>query len=100
FVHLAKHVKTLDSIGVFYPHSATVTVESGPMQARVANLSASLFTTLGIAPARGRAFEVAEDFAGREPVAIVRDAFWRPAMRAVPDPVGRTLRGGHQPVPV
>ena len=100
FVHLAKHVKTLDSIGVFYPHAATVTVESGPMQARVANLSASLFTTLGIAPARGRAFESAEDFAGREPVAIVSDAFWRREMGAVPDAVGRTLQVDHKPVTV
>ncbi|MCA1826347.1 MAG: ABC transporter permease, partial [Myxococcales bacterium] len=100
FLHLSKHATTLEAIGVFYPHSETVTSASGPRQARVVNLSASLFTTLGIAPARGRAFEPAEDFIGRGGVAIVSDAFWRRELDADPAAIGRTLQVAHKPVTV
>jgi hypothetical protein len=48
FFQLEKQATTLEAIGAFYPHSATVASPSGPRQARMANLSASLFATLGI----------------------------------------------------
>src|SRR5216683_343183 len=84
FFQLEKQARTVEAIGAFYPHSATVASASGPRQARMANLSASMFATLGIAPARGRAFEAAEDFAGGQQVVIVSDAFWRRELGADP----------------
>ncbi|HWE22846.1 MAG TPA: ABC transporter permease [Myxococcales bacterium] len=92
FFALERHAKTIEAIGVFYPHMATVPSASGPRQARVANVSASLFVTLGIAPARGRAFEPAEDLAGAPPVAIVSDAYWRNELGADPSVLGRSLQ--------
>jgi putative ABC transport system permease protein len=100
FFRLAKHATTVEAIGAFYPHAATVASASGPRQVRVANLSASLFATLGIAPVRGRTFEPAEDFAGGEPVAIVSDAFWRRELGADPGALGRALQVDHKPVVV
>jgi putative ABC transport system permease protein len=100
FFELQRRATTIAAIGVFYPHTATVPSASGPRQARVANLSASLFATLGIAPARGRAFEPAEDFAGGPPVAIVSDAYWRTELGADPSVLGRTLQVDHKPVVV
>jgi putative ABC transport system permease protein len=67
YLHLAQNAKTIEAIGVFAPGSATVASSSGAAQVRAVNLSASLFATLGIAPARGRAFDSAEDFAGTGP---------------------------------
>src|SRR5438477_9089436 len=93
---LQRRATTIEAIGAFYPHTATVPSASGPRQARVANLSASLFATLGIAPARGRAFEAAEDFAGGQPVAIVSDAYWRTELGGDPSVLGRTLQVDHQ----
>ena len=100
FLHLAKHVTTLEALGVYFPHRATLTTPSGPRLSRVASLSASLFTTLGISPSRGRAFEPAEDLAGRAPVAIVSDAFWRREFAADPAVLGRTLQLDRKPVTI
>src|SRR5216683_1883180 len=100
FFQLEKQARTVEAIGAFYPHSATVASASGPRQARMANLSASMFATLGIAPARGRAFEAAEDFAGGQQVVIVSDAFWRRELGADPGVLGRTLQVDHKPAVV
>jgi predicted permease len=96
FFQLEKQATTVEAIGAFYPHSATVASASGPRQARMANLSASMFATLGIAPARGRAFEAAEDFAGGQQVVIVSDGFWRRELGADPGVLGRTLQVDHK----
>jgi predicted permease len=100
FFELEKRATTVEAIGAFYPHAATVASASGPRQARVANLSASLFATLGMVPVRGRAFEPAEDLAGGVPVAIVSDAFWRQELGADPGALGRTLEVDHTLVTV
>ncbi|HEY2027794.1 MAG TPA: ADOP family duplicated permease [Myxococcales bacterium] len=100
FIYLAKNATTLEAIGVFYPHSATIAAGSGAKQTSVADLSSSMFTTLGVAPARGRAFEPAEDFAGREPVAVVSDAFWRRELGGDLGVVGRTIEVDHKAVTV
>lgn len=101
FLQLARHVTTIESLGVFYPHGSIVTSPSyGPRQVRVANLSASMFTTLGIVPSRGRPFSVDEDFAGHDPVAVVTDAYWRRELNGDPSAVGRTLQVGRKPVVV
>src|SRR6266478_1101151 len=100
FFELEKRATTVEAIGAFYPHSAIVASASGPRQARMANLSASLFATLGIVPVRGRAFEPAEDLAGGVPVAIVSDAFWRQELGADPGALGRTLEVDHTLVTV
>src|SRR2546429_4326729 len=73
FFELEKRATTVEAIGAFYPHSATVASPSGPRQARMANLSASIFATLGIAPARGRAFGAAAAFAGGHPGGVFRE---------------------------
>jgi predicted permease len=91
FFQLEKLATTVEAIGAFYPHRATFASASGPRQLRAANLSASIFATLGIVPARGRAFEPSEDLAGGVPVAIVTDAFWRRELGADSHVLGRTL---------
>src|SRR5216684_4341536 len=99
FFQLEKQARTVEAIGAFYPHSATVASASGPRQARMANLSASMFATLGIAPARG-SDEAAKDFAGGQQVVIVSDAFWRRELGADPGVLGRTLQVDHKPAVV
>lgn len=91
FLQLQRPTTTLDAFGAFYPHRATVMTPSGPRQAWVANVSASLFRTLGIQPVLGRAFDPTEDIAGAPPVVIVSDAFWRRELGADPAVLGRTL---------
>ena len=99
FLELQKHATTVEAIGVVFPQSATVALASGPRQVRVADVSASIFATLGIA-VRGRTFEQGEDWAGGQPVAIVSDAFWRRELGADPNALGRTMEVEHKPVVV
>src|SRR3954468_10465848 len=60
FFELEKHAKTVEAIGVLHPRQDTLASASGARTVRTAELSASLFATLGIAPVIGRAFEPAE----------------------------------------
>jgi len=98
FFELERRSATAEAIGAFYPHAATVALPSGARRAGVANVSASLFGTLGIVPVRGRAFEPREDFAGGQPVAIVSDGFWRRELGGDPGVLGRTLEVDHRVV--
>ncbi|MGH9846154.1 MAG: ABC transporter permease, partial [Blastocatellia bacterium] len=57
-------------------------------------VSANLFSTLGVAPARGRAFLPEEDRTGGAPVVIISHGLWQRRYGADPDLVGRTLSLG------
>jgi putative ABC transport system permease protein len=61
---------------------------------------ATIFETLGIQPALGRAFSAAEQQAGRDTVAVISDACWRRKFGADPAILGRALRIGGESVTV
>ena len=98
FFQLEKHAKTVEAIGALHSGKDTVASASGVRTVPTADLSASLFATLGVAPVIGRAFEPAEDLAGREYVVIVSDAFWRRDLGGDPAVLGRVLQVDHSPV--
>jgi predicted permease len=98
FFALERQARTIEAIGAYYPHVATVASPAGPRQERVANVSASLFATLGVAPALGRAFESSEDAAGGQRVAIVTDRYWRKELGGDAAVLGRTLQVDYEPV--
>src|SRR3954470_19463698 len=98
FFQLEKHAKTIEAIGVLHPDRDTVASASGVRTVPTAEFSASLFATLGIAPVIGRAFEPAQDLAGRETVVIVSDAFWRRELSRDPAVLGRVLQVDRRPV--
>jgi len=54
-------------------------------------ISAELFTTLGIVPLHGRAFQPNEDRPGATPVAIISYALWQHRFAGDPSAIGRTL---------
>src|SRR5438045_525250 len=95
---LERRAKTVEAIAALYPSWYTVASPAGVRTVRTASVSASIFATLGIFPSRGRAFEPAEDLAGREQVAIVSDAFWRRHLGADPAVLGRVIQIQHVPV--
>src|SRR5438105_3439275 len=100
FFQLEKHAKTVEAVGALHTSRDTVASASGVRTVPTADVSASLFATLGIAPVIGRAFEAAEDLAGREYVVIVSDAFWRRELRRDPAVLGHVLQVDHSPVVV
>lgn len=64
-------------------------VETRPLHA--SRVSASFFSTLGVHPALGRAFETSEEGPSPAPVVIVGHELWRGALGADPRAVGRTM---------
>ena len=63
-------------------------------------VSANFFRTLGIVPARGRAFSDGEDVPGQDRVVVVSDGFWRRRLGADPSAVGRAVRIDGEPLTV
>jgi putative ABC transport system permease protein len=92
FLYLQENAASAEAVGVFTGGSGTIATPLGVKQAPVGHLSASLFKTLGMAPAFGRAFEPAEDHAGNDAVAVVSDAFWRRELAADPGALGRVIQ--------
>ena len=65
-----------------------------PERLEVGYASADLFATLGIAPARGRAFTPEEDTPGNTQAVILSDGFWRRRLGGDPQAIGQTLTLG------
>ena len=72
--------------------SGKVLTGSGePLHLETAFADSAFFNTLGISPARGRAFLPSEDIHGNDAVAVLSDALWRRQFGADPAIVGKTI---------
>ena len=76
YVDYAAQATHFTSIGAYAARTFTVLGTGEAERVEGAFASASLFPTLGIAPARGRGFEPADDRAGAARVALISDALW------------------------
>ena len=90
------HATTVDR-AVFSTWANGVNVMAGgqAVHARQQRVSAGFFGVLGLAPLQGREFTTEEDTRGGPAAVIISDRFWRSALGADPNVVGRTvsLRG-------
>lgn len=66
--------------------------EGAPERVRGIRATPSLFTTLGVQPALGRAFGDAEAEIGRDKVVVLGNDLWRNRFNADPSVIGRNLR--------
>jgi putative ABC transport system permease protein len=83
------------NVGAYWYSSAasgkTLTGAGEPRHLETAFADSSFFTTLGVAPARGREFIAAEDVHGNDAVAVLSDHLWRADFNADAGIVGRTI---------
>ena len=63
-------------------------------------VSGEYFSTVGIAPARGRLLQPSDDRSGASPVVVLWYAFWTRRFGAAPDAIGKTIRLNDQPFQV
>ena len=63
-------------------------------------VSGEYFSTVGIAPARGRLLQPSDDRSGASPVVVLSYAFWTRRFGAAPDAIGKTIRLNDQPFQV
>jgi putative ABC transport system permease protein len=69
----------------------TISEPGEPEYVNGRQMSAELFSTLGISPVQGRAFRSDEDRAGAAPVAIISYGLWQRDFAGEPSTIGRSL---------
>lgn len=79
-------------ISIYREGTATIGEPGATEIEPVMQVSPDFFTTLGTAPALGRAFDEGETSYGTDGVAVLTDAFWKQRFNARPDIIGQSIR--------
>ena len=88
---LRPRVTTLDHLAAYASIDAPLTGRGEPLQLHALDVSPNFFTTLGVTPARGRAFLTGAAAPDDDRSAIVSDRLWRTSLRADPAIVGQSV---------
>ena len=89
---LASTVPSLAALAVYTGRSLTLNDGGEPERVSAQLVSANLFSTLGVAPGRGRSFDATEDQLSAPGVAAISDALWHRRFQADPAAIGRVIR--------
>jgi predicted permease len=86
-------LKSVD-VAVFHPAAFSVGPEGHGERIWGEMVSGNYFAVLGVQPEVGRLFQAAEvpDAAGKSPIAVVSNRYWRSHLGADPAVVGKTIR--------
>jgi putative ABC transport system permease protein len=88
---LRQRAATLDSLAAYSSTDGELTGRGEPMQVSALAVSPNFFATLGVTPARGRAFFTGASAPDDDQSAIVSDRLWRTVLKADPAIVGQTI---------
>src|SRR5687768_9204630 len=94
---LRTRVTVLDHLAAYAPIDAPLTGRGEPLQVPALNVSPNFFATLGVSPARGRAFLTGAAAPDDDRSAIVSDRLWRTSLEADPSIVGQSITVGGLP---
>jgi putative ABC transport system permease protein len=86
-----------DGIASYRGWNVNFAAAGRPERLVAALVSSNFFATLGVAPARGRAFTEEENTAGHDDVVILGDRLWRRIFQADPSAIGKTVLIDNQP---
>src|SRR5688572_5419931 len=82
---------SFERMSAYFGASMTLTGNGDPAQIRGSRVTYEFFDTLGVAPARGRAFAVANGQAGGERAVILAHGLWTRRFGANPSMIGQTI---------
>ena len=88
---LRTRVTTLESLAAYNSIDAELTGRGEPLQVPALAVSPNFFDTLGVTPARGRAFLTGAAAPDDDGSAIVSDRLWRTSFKADPAIVGQSV---------
>ncbi len=83
---------SFEDLAAYTDNNFNLIGQGEPERISCAQVSASLFTTLGVQPLRGRTFLAEEDRPGQDQVAIVSERFWERRYGRAESLVGSTLQ--------
>ncbi len=88
---LRPRVTALDHLAAYDSIDAQLTGRGEPLQVRAVDVSPNFFATLGVNPARGRAFLTDAAAPDDDRTAIVSDRMWRTSLGADPAIIGQSI---------
>jgi len=88
---LRPRVTTLDHLAAYSSIDVQLTGRGEPLQLPALDVSPNFFVTLGVNPARGRAFLTGAAAPDDDRSAIVSDRLWRTSLKADPAIVGQSI---------
>src|ERR671935_420974 len=88
---LRPRVTALDDLAAYASIDAQLTGRGEPLQVHALDVSPNFFATLGVNPARGRAFLTGAAASDDDRAAIVSDRLWRTSLNADPAIVGQSI---------
>src|SRR5688572_30055299 len=88
---LRQRVTTLDHLAAYTSIDVQLTERGEPLQLPALDVSPNFFATLGVNPARGRAFLTGAAASDDDRAAIVSDRLWRTSLEADPAIVGQSI---------
>ena len=100
YVLYDRSVESLSAVGLHRAEGANVLTPGGPVRARLARATPDVLPMLGAQAQVGRSIVESDGVPAAEPVVVLSDGFWRRALGADPDIVGRTLLLDGQPIEV
>lgn len=84
-------IPAFSSISIYCFGTAITGAPGSTVRTQITQISSEFFTTLGVGPAIGRAFNDAEMADHSDAVVILTDEYWRQKLSADPHVLGRTL---------
>ncbi len=88
---LRARVTTLDHLAAYNSIDVQLTGRGEPLQVPALDVSPNFFTTLGVSPARGRAFLTGAAAPDDDRATIVSDRLWRTSLKGDPAIVGQSI---------
>src|SRR5688572_27902256 len=88
---LRQRITAFESLAAYRSSNAQFTGRGEPRQVGALDVSPNFFATLGVTPARGRAFLTGAAAADDDGAAIVSDRLWRTSLNADPAIVGQSI---------
>ncbi|HVA64026.1 MAG TPA: ABC transporter permease [Terriglobales bacterium] len=88
---------TLAGLALFEPTALDLTGRGEPQHLHAEQVSASMFSVLGVRPRLGRGFVPSDDQPGHVHVVVLSDALWRSEFHADPGILGQALDLNGQP---
>lgn len=95
-----KQNTTFEGIAAYNGASGNLTGSDEPQRVRYAQVTANLFSVLGVSPVTGRSFAADEDQPGKDRVVILSYAFWKERFGGDAETVGKSLMLSGHPVTV
>jgi putative ABC transport system permease protein len=91
FLEWREQGKAFEKVAAYAQRTVDLSGSGESVRLNAAQVSADLFSTLGVSPALGRVFTPDEDRAGGAPVVILSHALWRRRFGGDPQMVGRPI---------